>query len=172
MRRGEAGPRWPRRACAGRASARSIAREVERAGALAGDEDGVGGQILGGEDVDVGELVAHGAVDGLDVPGRQLVELRPLAEDAVAARAGALTSRKYSRVNRFETPVIQGFEGWLTMTSNVSRALGEEVAAVAHARRDLGVLQRAVVDVVEEVRGPVDGRLQLDHLQRRDRDTG
>ncbi len=31
-----------------------------------------------------------------------------------------LTSRKYSRVNRFETPVIHGFDGSLTMTSNWS----------------------------------------------------
>ena len=29
-------------------------------------------------------------------------------------------SRKYSRVNRFETPVSHGFDGWLTMTSNWS----------------------------------------------------
>ncbi len=28
-------------------------------------------------------------------------------------------SRKYSRVNRFDTPVSHGFDGWLTMTSNV-----------------------------------------------------
>ena len=30
------------------------------------------------------------------------------------------TSRKYSRVNRFDTPVSQGFDGSLTMTSNLS----------------------------------------------------
>ncbi len=31
-----------------------------------------------------------------------------------------MTLRKYSRVNRFDTPVSQGFDGSLTMTSNLS----------------------------------------------------
>ena len=31
------------------------------------------------------------------------------------------TSLKYSRVKRLDTPVSHGFEGWLTMTSNLSR---------------------------------------------------
>ena len=31
-----------------------------------------------------------------------------------------LTSLKYSRVNRLETPVSHGFDGSLTMTSNLS----------------------------------------------------
>ena len=61
--------------------------EVERQRVEAADQDRVRRPVLGREHVDVRELLAHGAEDGLDVPGRHLVELRPLAEDAVLGEA-------------------------------------------------------------------------------------
>ena len=81
-------------------------------------------------------------------------------------------SRKYSRVNRFETPVIQGFEGWLMMTSKRSRRWVRKLRPSPTRAVTLGLSSGPVVDVVEEVRGPVDGRLELDHLQRRDGELG
>ena len=45
--------------------------------------DGVGAVRVGGEDPHVGEGRGEGAVDGLDVVGRHLIELHPLHEEAI-----------------------------------------------------------------------------------------
>ncbi len=121
-------------------------------------------RFLGGKDHHVRELVGQGSVDGLDVPGSHFVELGPLAKDPVVGQsrldgleilAGEeVGDSGYPRVGRLADDYVEGV-----------LALAEEVAAIADSGLDLGVLKGAMVDVVEEAGGFVDGRLELYYLQ-------
>ncbi len=169
---GRAQPAPPRLGARRRIAKRALEQiDVERQRLHAADQNGVRREVLGGEDVDVGELVAHGPVDGLDVPGRHLVELRPLAEDPVG-REARLDAAEVLPRKQIRDPGQPGVRRLADDDVELVLALGQEVPPVADARRDLGVLQRPVVVVGEEARRPVDRRLQLDHLQRPDRVLG
>ena len=113
--------------------------DVERQRLHARHQDSVRRQILGGEDVDVRERLAHRAVDGLDVPGRHLVELRPLAEDAVGREARLHAAEVLAR-EQVRDAGQPGVRRLADDDVELVLPLREEVAPVADARRDLGVL--------------------------------
>ena len=58
----------------------------------------------------------------LQVGRVEVVVVEPLAEQPARGESGAARSRRNSRVKRFETPVIHGFEGSETITSKAWRA--------------------------------------------------
>ena len=97
---------------------------VQRLRLLAAHEEDVGGQRrlsrgTGGTEPqrDVGKDGGEGLELDLHVGGLEVVVVEPLAEDAPRRQARRARSRRNSRVNRFETPEIQGFDGSETITS-------------------------------------------------------
>jgi len=71
---------------------------------------------------------------------------------------------QYSRVNRFATPEIHGFEGSLTIRVVGRAGAGELAAGVAEDQGGAGIVERAPAPVVEPARGRDDGRLELEDV--------
>ena len=146
------------------AKLRDSACDVERQRVVGGHEDDVARQVLGGEDVGVREDLGERAQDDLDVLRGHLVQLRPLAEDAVVGEAAAR-----------QLPVVDREQVRHAGDPRVRRLGDDDVVLVGRLRQKVApvadddvnprVLRRMVVPRAEVVGAGVDHRrLELDDV--------